>query len=359
MYNSAQVAVAHYFKKGYSRANSVVTAGVAVGIMVLPPIFQVSMDHYGWRGTLLLLTGLHGQLLIASLLFRPQKVDDRSPFSLSSSKRRVIEREHDVEAVTLDPISSHPTEMGDHSPAGPERNEPVKNNAENKTYKLINVVEEKYSSPDLHQALSTTNKLKNRIGENESSLRDKQYDVDNAGQVSSQDGPEQSDDKHDCVEDPDRVLIPLENVSEHFQPRKDDLSTGDSDSGPQQSDVSCCYRFLNDSGWTLFGQSLGFGLFNFCQFTQSVCYSAVMAHFVASVVYEGVDEQSASFLLSVLGIASFISRLSNGWLIDLKIIGPDYLYVVAMVVLGGTTVMSRASNTYGWCVIIPYRFPPF
>ncbi|XP_038050774.1 monocarboxylate transporter 13-like [Patiria miniata] len=86
-YNSGLVAVAMYFKKKYKTANAVAFSGVGTGIMAAPPIFQVLLDNYGWRGTLLIISAIMANSIACCALFRPRlgirqiknKVTDQEP----------------------------------------------------------------------------------------------------------------------------------------------------------------------------------------------------------------------------------------------------------------------------------------
>ena len=123
------------------------------------------------------------------------------------------------------------------------------------------------------------------------------------------------------------------------------------------SDGSCLRGLVKSSGWLLLRENIGFRFINFCQFMQGLCYTVIMTHFVASVVYEGTDRQLASYLLSVVGITGLLSRLSNGWIIDRKLIAAEHLYFVPMALFGVATLMCRVFTKYSWYVICYLSLP--
>ena len=63
--------VSHYFDKRYSVANGLAYSGSGVGILVLAPLAQVLIVHYGWRGALLIIGGLCFNVAVSGALLRP------------------------------------------------------------------------------------------------------------------------------------------------------------------------------------------------------------------------------------------------------------------------------------------------
>ncbi|XP_072051497.1 monocarboxylate transporter 13-like [Amphiura filiformis] len=60
-----------YFEEYYDIANAFGQAGMAVGIIVMPPLMQLFLDIYGWRGTILLLAGINLHFTVSGALLRP------------------------------------------------------------------------------------------------------------------------------------------------------------------------------------------------------------------------------------------------------------------------------------------------
>ena len=63
--------VSHYFDKRYSVANGLAYSGSGVGILVLAPLSQVLIAHYGWRGAMLIIGGLCFNVTVSGALLRP------------------------------------------------------------------------------------------------------------------------------------------------------------------------------------------------------------------------------------------------------------------------------------------------
>ncbi|XP_046558269.1 monocarboxylate transporter 14-like [Haliotis rubra] len=71
MFITATVIVNQYFVKRRSLANALGSLGGGVGTLVLPPLLQVMMSEYTWRGALLITGGLVLNCAVFGTLFKP------------------------------------------------------------------------------------------------------------------------------------------------------------------------------------------------------------------------------------------------------------------------------------------------
>ena len=71
MFGTSSVAVQQYFTKKRGFAASITSAGMSLGFFSTPPLIQFLISFYGWRGTLLIVSGiiLHG--CVVGALLRP------------------------------------------------------------------------------------------------------------------------------------------------------------------------------------------------------------------------------------------------------------------------------------------------
>ncbi|XP_045162123.1 monocarboxylate transporter 4-like isoform X1 [Mercenaria mercenaria] len=61
----------NYFEKKRGIAGGIVCAGAGFGVFILAPIFQLILSEYGWRGAMLITSGIFMQLCVCSTLMRP------------------------------------------------------------------------------------------------------------------------------------------------------------------------------------------------------------------------------------------------------------------------------------------------
>ena len=75
--------VQRYFDKRRALAAGIACSGFCFGSMLLPPIMDLILQLYGWRGTLIMFSGVTLQAIVAAALFRepPLKVSQKPEIS--------------------------------------------------------------------------------------------------------------------------------------------------------------------------------------------------------------------------------------------------------------------------------------
>ncbi|XP_077170581.1 monocarboxylate transporter 13-like [Paroedura picta] len=63
--------VARYFKRRRTLANTAVFSGAGMASLAFSPLFQLLVESYGWRGALLLVSGMVFHLVVSGALLRP------------------------------------------------------------------------------------------------------------------------------------------------------------------------------------------------------------------------------------------------------------------------------------------------
>ncbi|XP_054851135.1 monocarboxylate transporter 13-like [Eublepharis macularius] len=63
--------VARYFKRRRALANALVFSGAGISSLAFSPLFQFLVDSYGWRGALLIVSGMAFNLVACGALLRP------------------------------------------------------------------------------------------------------------------------------------------------------------------------------------------------------------------------------------------------------------------------------------------------
>jgi predicted MFS family arabinose efflux permease len=84
------VVIQYYFQKRRALATGIIRTGGGIGILVFPPIVQILIDKYSWKGAMILLAGFSLQGCVAGALLRPNaKVKahrrDRQAFSTTEN----------------------------------------------------------------------------------------------------------------------------------------------------------------------------------------------------------------------------------------------------------------------------------
>ncbi|XP_070574319.1 monocarboxylate transporter 12-like isoform X2 [Ptychodera flava] len=71
VYVSGFTVVAQYFTDRHAFANGLAALGGCVGVMALPPLVEIMISAYGWRGTFIVLTGFSANLFVSAVIMRP------------------------------------------------------------------------------------------------------------------------------------------------------------------------------------------------------------------------------------------------------------------------------------------------
>ncbi|CAH1245672.1 SLC16A12 [Branchiostoma lanceolatum] len=71
MYTPCITTVGRYFKRRLALANGIGISGSGLGAFALPPVFQLLVDNYGWRGSLFVVAGVTLQGCVIGALLRP------------------------------------------------------------------------------------------------------------------------------------------------------------------------------------------------------------------------------------------------------------------------------------------------
>eukprot|EP00057_Strongylocentrotus_purpuratus_P016301 XP_011670775.1 PREDICTED: monocarboxylate transporter 7-like [Strongylocentrotus purpuratus] len=60
-----------YFSDRFEIATGIMTSGGSTGVMIMPWIFEILLDMYGWRGAILLLGGVNAHYLVIGAMLEP------------------------------------------------------------------------------------------------------------------------------------------------------------------------------------------------------------------------------------------------------------------------------------------------
>ncbi len=87
--NVAVGAIRDYFDKYYNVALNIYCCGTAIAIIIFPPITQLLLDVYGWRGTMLLFCGLNMHSIPCGALF-----DSKHDVTQNDSEHHVLKESY-------------------------------------------------------------------------------------------------------------------------------------------------------------------------------------------------------------------------------------------------------------------------
>ncbi len=84
-------AMAAYFSKRRALANGIAVGGAGVGNLILPPVIRLCLDVFGFKGALLILSGLMLHVCVSAFLLRPPQFYVRNAMELKCMKNSEAE----------------------------------------------------------------------------------------------------------------------------------------------------------------------------------------------------------------------------------------------------------------------------
>ncbi|KAG5889296.1 hypothetical protein JTB14_031943 [Gonioctena quinquepunctata] len=104
-YVASVVIVAYYFDKRRSFATGLAVCGSGIGTFIFPPLIQLLLDEYGWRGTTLILAGLFLNLIVCGALMRDLPWTSKKQKSLAKERKRNRHLKRKNRGSSMDSVS--------------------------------------------------------------------------------------------------------------------------------------------------------------------------------------------------------------------------------------------------------------
>ncbi|XP_033107366.1 monocarboxylate transporter 13-like [Anneissia japonica] len=89
-YNVGLTVLGVHFKKEFELANSIASTFVGIASIVFPMLFDLEIEHFGYRGAYLILAGFCLHMYIAAILFRPTGHHRRKHITLKTTNIKDI-----------------------------------------------------------------------------------------------------------------------------------------------------------------------------------------------------------------------------------------------------------------------------
>ena len=81
--------VGKYFDRRKSLANGIITAGSAVGALVMGPTINFLLERVGWRNTMRIIGGVACAMVFAAFMYRPPPV--KKEVNFEQKKKKIID----------------------------------------------------------------------------------------------------------------------------------------------------------------------------------------------------------------------------------------------------------------------------
>ncbi|XP_077979879.1 monocarboxylate transporter 13-like [Glandiceps talaboti] len=91
-----------FIRKRYTLANALVVTGGGIGTIIFPPVIQLMIDNYGWRGAFIMFSALNAHMCVSASLFRRQVYRQSSGDTANQSDGTSNGPQNELSDTTLD-----------------------------------------------------------------------------------------------------------------------------------------------------------------------------------------------------------------------------------------------------------------
>ncbi|XP_022105331.1 monocarboxylate transporter 14-like [Acanthaster planci] len=325
--NANFVILRQYFKKRFALVVGLTQSGVSASQVALPPLFNWLINEYGWRGALLIITGISLNTLAAGALMRPV----RPKITKKKKKQPQLSSVSNVHGSQLS------TDNGDRpgTDCGGETDD-VKDGGQT----LMAVDEE------LHTLSMTPTHDTATLVKEDADGTSLQPDENEREDDEWSDFEEEFPAMINSLADPFTITIADDHVSRvtvtitHAKP--------DSPWGYFKMYLKRTRTFLLDTyGLRRLAHNLCYILLCGATFSMAYAWTAMNVHFVPRAERVGIESEASSLFLSIIGGSGFLCRPLIGVLVDKRYISAPLAYAGGMLVMTLAISLIPLFTTFG------------
>ncbi|XP_076277713.1 monocarboxylate transporter 5-like isoform X1 [Lasioglossum baleicum] len=287
IYLPAIVSVSCYFEKYRSLATGIAVCGSGLGTLVFAPCLEYLISSYGWRGTIMICSGIVLNCIVLGALFRPIK-------EKKSRKRGSPEN--------ISRVNNVKENSGTHEVAFQK---------ESNSVRVISTI----SQPALI--------LKD--GLREESLGNVQNEIPNLTEKYS--------------EEKNHIRGSLQNLPNSMEHAKSDgkIPNGNCEDNTVNFNKILDISILKDPV---------FILFTFSNFCTSIGFNVPYVYVLPQAEEQGIAKNDASYLLAIIGIANTVGRIVLGYISDKPWVNRLLIYNLCLTICGLATILSTECTSF-------------
>uniref|UniRef100_A0A6M2DZK4 Putative monocarboxylate transporter n=1 Tax=Xenopsylla cheopis TaxID=163159 RepID=A0A6M2DZK4_XENCH len=318
IYLPAIVSVTMYFERYRSLATGIAVCGAGFGTIVFPPLTEILMQEYGWRGTTLLMGGFVLNCIFFGALFRPLEYPKKEPIEAFPAKKKFEIPRSNSAGHSMDSRKTETMRLAQSQPSS-----------------LDSIHSKKASVSAFHRkdVFYQGSLIKLAERQSRSTIPDELKLLDKSGSFIREN------------------LRRPSSISRHMmvqETRRKKLCA--------DVDIETIKEMMN---YALFKDPV-FIIFLLSNFATSVGYQVPYVYIVPQSNLIGLTGDQGSYLLSVLGIANTVGRIVLGYLSDKTWVNRLLVYEMCLIVSGlatalttlcfNFTTMALCASVYGFSI---------
>ncbi|XP_070554898.1 monocarboxylate transporter 13-like [Ptychodera flava] len=88
--------MALYIKNRFALANAIAYAGCGMGVFVFPPLLQLLINSYGWRGALIVFSAINAHMFVSASLFKSPSLQQSDHGENSALNVEIVNKKSDI-----------------------------------------------------------------------------------------------------------------------------------------------------------------------------------------------------------------------------------------------------------------------
>ncbi|XP_022105367.1 monocarboxylate transporter 14-like [Acanthaster planci] len=334
--NANFVILRQYFKKRFAFVVGLTQGGYSASQIALPPFFTWLINEYGWRGALLIITGISLNALAAGTLMRPVrhkiiKKKEKQPqeSSLSNTEKEKQPQSSSASNVNGGGLSSG---IGENPETGICDDD---------------VKDCKHAVNDDLRALRMTSTHDNaRLVQEDVNATSPQPDESETEYDDWSDFEEEFPVMVNSLADPFIIMVTDDHISRVTVPITQ--AKPDSPWGYVRMYVKRTVTFLLDTyGLRRLAHNLCYILLCGAAFTMAYGWAAMNVHLVPRSESVGIESEASSLFLSIVGTVGLVSRPIIGVLVDQRYVSAPLSFAAGMLVLTVAISLVPLFTTFG------------
>jgi hypothetical protein len=355
------VAVSFYFEKRRSLATGLAVCGSGLGTFVFAPITQALLEHYSWRGTVLIETGMLLNVILCGLVFRPLIMpaaagsDEGSMSDTVQGKNGVANGKTALQMNNSDNELSKAVDGSEVPQTVDAKEDDGRRRAQSESWMIHESKPQAVVSPSILKASNS----KSTIEEGRRRTQSESWMKEAKARTSTISHPPvlKMMSRKDVFYTQSLDNIPMYKSDPHMY-HKSITSVAEVDGSAEKDKNFLCGKDV----WETLSElmdfrlmlDLVFVLFAVSNFLTSIGFVVPYIFLPARGVDRGLSEQESAWLISAVGISNTIGRVVFGYIADFKFVNRLMMYNTALVLCGLASIFSFLC--FNFMLLLLYSF---
>jgi hypothetical protein len=362
-YLPAIVAVSFYFEKRRSLATGLAVCGSGLGTFVFAPITQALLEHFSWKGTVLIETGMLLNVILCGLVFRPlimPAAAGNNEGSISDNvqgKNGVANGKASLPINSEDGVSKAVDGSVEVTQTADSTEDDGRRRAQSESWMIRESKPQAVVSPSILKASNS----KLTIDEGRRRTQSESWMKEAKARTSSTSQPPvlKMMSRKDVFYTQSLDNIPMYKSDPNMY-HKSITSVAEVDDSAEKDENFICgkdvWQTLSELMDFRLMMDIVFVLFAVSNFLTSIGFVVPYIFLPERGVHRGLSEPESAWLISSVGISNTIGRVVFGFIADFKFVNRLMMYNTALVLCGLASILSFMCTNFALLMLYSFIF---